>query len=139
MCIRDRRKLAAGAACLSGSVCAVGVRQSKQYSGEYFNAAVQTGEPPHRPGQIVPAQGAQQPLEGGLVEAAGEIHLLKLGLHLLDGHKHLIGAGGKALPLLEICLLYTSAQRIYNLLDELRQDEDKTYLLVAHNLSLIHI
>ena len=25
------------------------------------------------------------------------------------------------------------AQRIYNLLDELRQDEDKTYLLVAHN------
>ena len=42
------------------------------------------------------------------------------------------------------------AQRIYNLLDELRQDENKTYLLVAHNgiarvvesyfhLSLIHI
>ena len=25
------------------------------------------------------------------------------------------------------------AQRIYNLLDELRQDENKTYLLVAHN------
>ena len=25
------------------------------------------------------------------------------------------------------------AQRIYNLLDELRQDKDKTYLLVAHN------
>lgn len=25
------------------------------------------------------------------------------------------------------------AQRIYNLLDELRQEEDKTYLLVAHN------
>ena len=25
------------------------------------------------------------------------------------------------------------AQRIYNLLDELRADTDKTYLLVAHN------
>ncbi len=25
------------------------------------------------------------------------------------------------------------AQRIYNLLDELRQEENKTYLLVAHN------
>ena len=29
--------------------------------------------------------------------------------------------------------MFELAQRIYNLLDELRQDENKTYLLVAHN------
>ena len=59
----------AGAGYLGGSVREVGIRQSEQYSGEYFDAAVQPGKPSHRPGQIVPAQGAQQLFQRGLVEA----------------------------------------------------------------------
>ena len=30
-----------------------------------------------------------------LVQSAGQVHLLQLGLHLFHGHQHLIGAGGK--------------------------------------------
>ena len=87
---------------LGGSVRKVGIRQSKQYSGEYFDAAVQPGKPPHRPGQIVPAQGAQQLFQRGLVEAAGQVHLLEFGLYLFHRHQNLVCAGREALPLLEV-------------------------------------